>query len=97
MGRRDVDELDNELDVGGEKTIVKTMPLPNGRKWAWYADANLIALAPGLSEEERDDALTEVTAFWRRSCLRIVSGVVAVGAAALSSPYLLQGATAVLT
>lgn len=55
-----------------EKTVVKTIELPDGRDWLWYADANVVALAPHLDDEGRERALSEVQAFWRRSCLHLV-------------------------
>lgn len=55
-----------------EDTLVKTMPLPHGQTWAWFADANVVALSPCLSVEGRELALTEVQSHWRRSCLRVV-------------------------
>lgn len=77
-----------------EKTLIKTMPLPFGQCWAWYPDANVIALSPDLTESEREHALCEVQAHWRRSCIRIVGGaattVGAVASAIISAPLLEQ-------
>ena len=56
----------------GEKTLIKTMELPAGRDWEWFGDANVVVLAAHLDEEGRQRALTEVQAFWRRSCIRVV-------------------------
>lgn len=50
-----------------EATIIKTLDLPGGQRWELYADANVIALAPGLTDCERDQALDEVCAHWRQS------------------------------
>ena len=55
-----------------EHTLIKTMPLPQGRDWEWFADANIVVLAPHLCEEGRERALTEVQAHWRRSCIRVL-------------------------
>lgn len=55
-----------------EQTLIKTIPLPFGQCWAWYPDANIVALAPNLSAAEREHALCEVQSHWRRSCLRVV-------------------------
>lgn len=55
-----------------EDTLVKTLDLPPGQDWAWFADANIVGLAPHLTPEGRERALSEVQAYWRRSCLRIV-------------------------
>jgi hypothetical protein len=33
-----------------EDTLVKTLALPFGEKWAWYADANVIVLSPCLDQ-----------------------------------------------
>jgi len=55
-----------------EDTLLLTRPLPYGQEWAWHADANIVVLAPHLCPEERERALTEVQAHWRRSCLRVV-------------------------
>lgn len=59
-----------------EDTIVTTAvaPLPYGRRGEWHADANLIRLAPGLSQEERNVAISELVAEWRRGGLRVISG-----------------------
>lgn len=56
-----------------EKTVVTTMELPHGQEWAWFADANVVALARSLDEAGRQRALTEVQKHWRRSCLRVVT------------------------
>ena len=55
-----------------EDTLIKTMPLPQGRDWEWFADANIVVLAPHLCPAQREQALTEVQAHWRRSCLRVL-------------------------
>lgn len=55
-----------------EDTLIKTMPLPGDQKWAWYADANIVALSPCLDDEGRERAISEVQAYWRRSCIRVV-------------------------
>lgn len=57
-----------------EDTLVKTMPLPYGQEWLWIADANMVILSPCLDEVGRERALCEVSAHWRRSCLRLVDG-----------------------
>lgn len=57
-----------------EDTLIKTMPLPHGRDWEWYADANVVVLAPHLCPEERERALSELQAQWRRSGIRLVEG-----------------------
>lgn len=55
-----------------EDTIIKTLELPHGEEWAWFADANLVVLSPRLDAAGRERALTEVQAHWRRRCLRVV-------------------------
>lgn len=55
-----------------EATIIKTLVLPAGQRWALYADANIIALSPDLNLCERAQALDEVCAHWRRSTPRFV-------------------------
>ena len=55
-----------------EDTLIKTMPLPHGRDWEWFADANVVALAPHLDVAEREQALSELQAQWRRSGIRLV-------------------------
>jgi hypothetical protein len=55
-----------------EDTLIKTMALPNGRDWEWYGDLNLVVLAPHLCPAQREMALNEVQAHWRRSCIRIL-------------------------
>jgi hypothetical protein len=56
-----------------EYTLVKTVPgLP--QRWIWYADANVVGLAPCVdTPEKRSEALAEVYAHWRRSCIQVVS------------------------
>lgn len=54
---------------------IVTMPLPHGRDWLWYADLNIVALAPHLDDAGRDRAIDELQAEWRaavRSCLSVV-------------------------
>lgn len=73
-----------------EDTIVvtATRPLPHGRQGEWHADANLIRLAPGLSQAQRDEAISQLVAEWRRGGLRVIPGgvlavaLLAVGVAA---------------
>jgi hypothetical protein len=55
-----------------EKTVVRTMELPNGRDWLWFADLNVVGLAPHLDAAGVERAYAEMTAWWRRSCLRLV-------------------------
>lgn len=72
-----------------EDTIIRTIPLRDGRRWEWFADANVIGLAPGLTEAEQDEAICELQAEWRRKGLRVIHGgglgmaVAAVGVAVL--------------
>lgn len=56
-----------------EKTIIKTLELPFGQEWLWYPDANVVVLSPCLDEQGRQRALSEVQAYWRRSCLHVVA------------------------
>ena len=55
-----------------EDTLIKTLPLPNGRDWEWYADANVIVLAPHLCPAERERALCNLQAQWRREGFRLI-------------------------
>jgi hypothetical protein len=57
-----------------EDTLVKTLALPFGEKWAWYADANVIVLSPCLDQAGREAALCELQAKWRRSGIRVLDG-----------------------
>lgn len=65
-----------------EETIIRTIPLRPGRRWEWFADCNVIGLAPGLTDTERQEAVTELQAEWRRSGLRLIPGAIAAVAAA---------------
>lgn len=65
-----------------EDTIVRTIPLHPGRRAEWFADANVIGLAPGLSECEQEEAITELQAEWRRSGMRLIPGRLGVAVAA---------------
>lgn len=55
-----------------EQTVVLTIALPEGQRWAWLGDCNVLALSPHLNATERQEALIEVGATWRRSFLRVV-------------------------
>jgi hypothetical protein len=55
-----------------EDTLIKTMPLPFGQRWLWLADANMVLLSPCLDERQREMAMGELQAHWRRSCIRVV-------------------------
>lgn len=55
-----------------EDTLVVTLDLPFGQSWAWYPDANMVALKPGMCPEQQEQALSEVQAHWRRSIIRVV-------------------------
>lgn len=56
-----------------EHTLVKTMQLPFGQPWTWYGDANVLVLSPDLkTEEQRQNAISEAVAHWRRNFLRVV-------------------------
>lgn len=55
-----------------EATIIKTLDLPPGQDWILYSDANVIVLASRLDPCERDRALDEVCAHWRRSRFTVV-------------------------
>lgn len=58
-----------------EKTIIHTMELPYGQEWLWYPEANMVALSPCLDAAGRERALSEVQAYWRRSCIKLVPQV----------------------
>lgn len=55
-----------------DDTLIKTMPLPDGRLWEWFPDANVVVLAPGMCPAQQEEALNQVQAHWRRSCLRVL-------------------------
>lgn len=40
-----------------EDTDIRTIPLPYGRDWQWFAEANVLCLAPHLSPEGRERAI----------------------------------------
>lgn len=53
-----------------EHTKIKTVRLPAGQRWAWYADANVLGLSPDLvSQADRDAAISEAVTFWRHNLL----------------------------
>lgn len=58
-----------------EQTVVVTIPLAEGRNWAWLGDCNVLALSDRLDEQARQAALIEVGIAWRRSFLRVVGGL----------------------
>lgn len=78
-----------------EETIVRTMALPYGQDWLWIGDANVVVLASHLCPEGRDRALCEVSAFWRRSCLRVIDGEASVGPA--TEPFTLPRQSAMMS
>ena len=55
-----------------EDTLIKTMQLPNGRLWEWFADANLVVLSPCLDQDGREAAISELQAQWRRTGIRVI-------------------------
>lgn len=57
-----------------EPTIV-TMPLPHGRDYLWYADLNVVALAPHLDTAGRERALYQLTVEWRTATARRLTAV----------------------
>lgn len=61
-----------------EDTIIKTLDLPEGREWAWFADANILCLSPALCPEGRMRAVREAQDWWRRRHLQAVRGDVPV-------------------
>lgn len=72
----DVAKSEGDVTLGGkvnEHTLIKTLPLPFGQMWTWYGDANVLALSPNLrTEAERQAAITEALAHWRRNFIRVV-------------------------
>lgn len=54
-------------------TKIETMPLPHNQDWAWYADANVIALSSALDAYGRERALDEVQTQWRHTHLHVVA------------------------
>lgn len=55
-----------------ERTVVVTIPLAEGRDWAWLGDCNVLALSDRLDEAGRQRALVQVGVAWRRSFLHVV-------------------------
>lgn len=51
------------------------MPLPHGRDWLWFADLNIVALAPHLDDIGRERALDELQDEWRASVRRRLAAV----------------------
>lgn len=57
-----------------EETLIRTVELPYGQDWLWYGDANILCLSPRLhTEADRQAAITEAVAHWRRNLIRVVS------------------------
>jgi hypothetical protein len=54
-------------------TDIVTMDLPFGQDWLWFAELNMVALAPHLDAAARERALDELQEEWRRS-VRLVRG-----------------------
>lgn len=72
--------LINSVQAGGalggtvEETIVRVLDgVPADPGWKWFPDCNMVGISRQLCEEERDRALADLQAKWRRSMLRIVS------------------------
>lgn len=58
-----------------EDTIVRRLncELPNGRRWEWYPDLNVLALSASVRTcEEREQAISELQDHWRRQWIRVV-------------------------
>jgi hypothetical protein len=56
-----------------EKTLVMPVDyLPQGVDWQWMPELNMVLIRDTLDELEGHRALIEVSAVWRRSCLRVV-------------------------
>lgn len=56
--------------IVGAKTV--TMPLPHGRDFLWFADLNILALAPHLDDTGRQNAVHQAAAEWSREMCRSV-------------------------
>lgn len=49
--------------------VVQVDHLPFGERAVWYADLNRVAVLRHLSPEEREAALDELQAAWRRALI----------------------------
>ncbi|MGZ6776911.1 MAG: hypothetical protein ACXVGF_04510 [Blastococcus sp.] len=55
-----------------EKTIVMVLDLPEGTDWRWLPDCNILAVSSRLCPAERERAIDDLQATWRRSLIHIV-------------------------
>ena len=51
--------MNNATQDTAEKTVIVTVNLPPGQNWVWFADCNMVGLAPHLDADGRWQALTE--------------------------------------
>lgn len=56
-----------------EDTVVMVLDLPDGTDWEWLPDCNILALSSRLCAVERERAIDDLQATWRRSMLRLVT------------------------
>lgn len=55
-----------------EQTVVRVVDL-EGDEAVWLGDANVVLVGRHLNEEQRELALANLSARWRRSFLRVVA------------------------
>lgn len=63
------------LRVASEETIIRTLDLPAGRDWVWFADVNCIGLSSRLDCEGRQRAVAELQEQWRLDHLEKIAAV----------------------
>lgn len=56
-----------------EKTVVMVLDLPEGTDWRWLPDCNILAVASRLCPAERERAIDDLQATWRRQFISVVS------------------------
>lgn len=56
-----------------EETVVRVLDcVPPYPGWAWFPDCNMVGVSSQLCEAERQKALADLSANWRRSMIRVV-------------------------
>lgn len=56
----------------GERTIIRTMNLPDNQDYAWYPDLNVVALSSRLDAAGRQAAIDELHRSWKHQHLTAV-------------------------
>lgn len=56
-----------------EETVQMVLELPEGhRGWEWLPDCNIMVLSSRLNPAERERAITDLQATWRRQFIKAV-------------------------